>query len=99
MPTRKHDPSPLQQFISNAIDERGMTRYELAVACGWEPRSIYRRLVRPTLTESVERMLAALGATVEIEGHKIRLGLTASGRIRSTRRRAEDRHDHDRRGR
>jgi len=74
--------TPVQKFISESLDDIGMTRYELAQQCGYKPDSVYRKLRTPTLTTTVERMLAALGASITISGQTMKLSLIR-GRVRA----------------
>lgn len=83
MKISKRKQSPLQQFICQRAEERDISRYQLAVLCGWKPASVYRKLSGPVRSNAIERMLAALKATVTVDGTSIVLYLD-KGRIAST---------------
>lgn len=81
------EPSPLQQLILDTLEKQGVSRYALAVKCGWAPHSIYRKLDRPTLVENIEKMFAALDIKVKSGSRTIALVQDGDGiRARTVRR-------------
>lgn len=80
----KHQPTPFQQLIIDTLESRKMTRYELAVACGWAPPHIYRKLSRPTHHTNIERMFAVLG--IAVGARRMRIMLECDGDTTKARR-------------
>ena len=72
--------SLLQNFIVRCLDTQGVTRYRLGQRCGYGS-SIYRRLNEPILHRSLEKMLAAIGATIAVPGESVTLGLDHEGNV------------------
>ena len=74
-PKIKTGPTPIQTFITNVLKDKVMTPYELAIACGWPPTRVYRRLKMPTHHRHIEQMLAVLDVRLVCGDISVRLGM------------------------
>lgn len=71
----------LQAAASRAIQRSGRSRYRVAMQCGWKASRIYQALDHRVNGATLEQLLAAVGAVVQIGDERLRLSLTPSGEV------------------
>ena len=75
---------PIQQFILDTLDDASVSRYQMAQAIGLREPAIYGRLDRRTSSDSIELMLAFIGATIRCKGRALKFELE-NGKVRTKR--------------
>lgn len=72
----------IQQQIEIALEQASITKYWLAKQVGTQPGHVYQKFGRSIHTDALERMLAALGACIQVGNTVLTLELV-DGAVRA----------------